>query len=276
MPPVFAMLGRVSAASGGEGPPSWLSTHPDPEDREQRIAAQLSAMTIPTNATVNRSEYLQRLEGLTFGANPREGFFREQTFFHPDLAFRLNFPNGWKTANQKRAVLAQSPQQDAIVQLTLAQESSAVGAAQTFSTQEGVTSGAPQSTSINGSPAASLSFSAATEQGTLRGMAVFIEFGGLVFQLLGYAPAERWGTYQSAVQSSFWSFDRLTDRAALNVQPLRLDIVTLDRTMTLSQFNQRYPSQAPIEQIALINGVDVTTSLPHGTQVKRVVGGPLP
>ena len=276
MPSVFAMLNRVSAASGGGGTPGWLSTHPDPEDREQRIAARVDSTTIPQNAIVNQAAYLRRLDGLTFGENPREGFFREQIFLHPDLQFRMDFPSGWKTANQKQGVIAQSPQQDAIVQMTLAQESTAGAAAQTFTTMEGVTAGYPQSNSINGNPAAVVSFSAATEQGTLRGMAVFIEFGGLVYQLLGFAPADRWGTYQSTVQRSFWSFDRLTDPAALAVQPLRLAIVTLDRRMTLTQFNQRYPSQVPIETISMINGVDVSTSLPSGTLVKRVVGGPLP
>jgi predicted Zn-dependent protease len=276
MPGVFAMLGRVSAASGGGGTPGWLSTHPDPEDREQRIAARIDSVTIPQNAIVNQAAYLRRLDGLTFGVNPREGFFREQLFLHPDLQFRMDFPSGWKTANQKQGVIAQSPQQDAIVQLTLAQESTANGAAQTFTTMEGVTAGYPQSTSINGNPAAVLSFSAATEQGTLSGMAVFIEYGGMVYQLLGFAPAARWGSYQSTVQRAFWSFDRLTDRAALAVQPLRLDIVTLDRRMTLAQFNQRYPSQVPIETISMINGVDAATSLASGTLVKRVVGGPLP
>jgi predicted Zn-dependent protease len=39
MPGVFNMLGRVSEAGGGRGMPVWLSTHPDPGDREQSPGA---------------------------------------------------------------------------------------------------------------------------------------------------------------------------------------------------------------------------------------------
>jgi hypothetical protein len=42
--------------------------------------------------------------------------------------------------------------------------------------------------------------------------------------------------------------------------------------MTLTQFQQQYPSTITMDQLALINGVDnATTSLPAGTWVKRVV-----
>jgi hypothetical protein len=46
--------------------------------------------------------------------------------------------------------------------------------------------------------------------------------------------------------------------------------------MTLAQFNQRYPSQVSLETLGLLNGVDVGATVPSGTLVKRVVGGPLP
>jgi predicted Zn-dependent protease len=275
MPDVYVMLDRMSAASGGDGLPGWLSTHPNPVDRQQRIEVKLDSIR-QTNGTVNQAQYLRRLDGLVYGPNPREGFFREQEFFHPDLRFRLDFPAGWATANQKQAVLAQSPNKDALMQLTLASERSAVDAASAFLAQEGVQGGPVRSSSINGLSAASASFSATTQEGTLRGLATFVEHGGAVYQLLGYGVASTWGSYESTVDRSFESFRVLTDRSALGVQPLRLDVVTLDRTLTLGQFNQRYPSRVPIETVALINGVELASTFPRGTPVKRVVGGPLP
>ena len=41
---------------------------------------------------------------MVFGENPREGFFRGNAFYHPDLRFQLAFPRGFKTQNQKQAV----------------------------------------------------------------------------------------------------------------------------------------------------------------------------
>jgi hypothetical protein len=57
------------------------------------------------------------------------------------------------------------------------------------------------------------------------------------------------------------------------MQPARVELVTLDQTMTAQQFVQRYPSSVPAEQVYVMNGVEATTSLSRGTLVKRVVGG---
>ncbi|MDH3368733.1 MAG: peptidase M48, partial [Gemmatimonadota bacterium] len=211
-----------------------------------------------------------------FGANPREGFFREQLFLHPDLRFQLELPRGWKTINLKTAVVAQSSNEDAIVQLTLADATSARAAADAFLAQQGVQGTSAQLTAVNGLTAARVAFRATTEQGTLRGLATFIEYDGNVYQLLGFTPETRWSTYERLFGQSHGSFGILTDATALAVQPLRLSIVRLDRAMTIEQFHQRYPSQAPVETIALINGVQANTMLTVGTRVKRVVGGPLP
>ncbi len=275
MPPVYAMLGRVSAASGGDRLPTWLSTHPDPANREQTIKSRIVEMGA-SGGTVNRNEYLRRLEGMVFGPNPREGFFREQLFLHPDLRFQMAFPQGWRTVNLKTAVAAQSPNEDAIIQLTLSEVTTARAAADGFLAQQGVQGTAAQMTSVNGLTAARVAFRATTDQETLRGLATFIEYDGRVYQLLGFTPEARWSAYERLFGQSHGSFGVLTDRTALDVQPLRLSIVRIDRAMTIEQFHQRYPSQVPVERIALINGVETGVPFASGTLVKRVVGGPLP
>ena len=44
------------------------------------------------------------IDGLMFGTNPREGFFSDKFFHHPDLAFRIPVPAGWKGQNTRAAV----------------------------------------------------------------------------------------------------------------------------------------------------------------------------
>ncbi len=275
-PDVYEMLRTVSAAGGGGGMPEWLSTHPDPENRRGRIQAQIDTILPSPTWRVGREEYLRRIDGMTYGENPREGFFREQTFYHPDLRFRIQFPQGWRTANSKQAVAGLSPEEDAIVQLTLGEGESPVSATRAFVSQQGVTGSSVQSGDINGYPAASASFAATTEQGTLRGVVAFVSYGGLLYRLLGYTPEVRWSAYRRTFQVFIGSFDRLTDRTALNVQPLRLEIVRLDRAMTLEEFARRYPSQVELDALALLNQVEPGERLAAGARVKRVVGGPLP
>jgi hypothetical protein len=43
----------------------------------------------------------------------------------------------------------------------------------------------------------------------------------------------------------------------------------------LTEFNQRYPSAVPVEEVARLNRHAVDDMMPAGTRVKRVVGDAL-
>ncbi|MEZ4586851.1 MAG: M48 family metallopeptidase [Gemmatimonadales bacterium] len=107
MKSMFAMLQRVSSTGGGGGRlPQWLSTHPDPENRITKTDERLATVTVDLSSKrLNASGFLQQLDGVVFGENPRQGFFEGSRFNHPDLAFRLDFPDGWQTQNQPSAVV---------------------------------------------------------------------------------------------------------------------------------------------------------------------------
>jgi predicted Zn-dependent protease len=270
MAEMFRTLERLSG--GGEGRvPEWLSTHPDPGNRVQKTLDRIGAQPASNSASkVERDAFLQRTEGLVFGDNPREGFFRQELFLHPDMKFQLQFPSGWKTANQKTQVAAISPQEDAIIVLSLAGTATPNQALSEFIGQQGIQSDGTSSASLNGMPAASASFTAQTEQGTLSGRVTFVSMDGRTFRLLGYTPSQRVSTYRTAILQSLDSFRRLTDQTALNVQPVRVRLVRIPRAMTVQEFAQAYPSPIPLAQLALINGVEQGSTLPAGTLVKRV------
>jgi predicted Zn-dependent protease len=210
---------------------------------------------------------------MVYGENPRDGFFREALFLHPDLEFQFQFPAGWTTANQSQAVLAQSPNQDAMIQLQVAEASSALAGLQTFIGQEGITGGQIQQSVVNGLPSASADFAAQSEQTALRGRVTFIEYGGIVYRALGFSVEAQWASYQETVSATLRSFAQLTDQTALAVQPMRISIVTMDRSMTLRQFNERYPSTVPLEELAMVNQAEPYTAYAEGDLVKRIVGG---
>jgi predicted Zn-dependent protease len=271
MAEMFRTLQRLG--SGGEGKvPEWLSTHPDPGNRVQQTLSRIQAAgTLPAGLQVDRDEFLQKVNGMVFGADPRQGFFRGTTFMHPDLRFRFDFPNGWQTQNLAQAVVGGSPQQDAIVTLTLAGTTAPSTALQQFVGQQGIQSGGASSSSINGLQAAHANFAAQTEQGVLEGLVAFVSLDGRTYRLLGYAPQQRASAYATVFRQAIGSFQRLTDPAALAVKPAVVRLVRLTQPMTIDQFNGAYPSTIPLAQLALINGVEASTVLPAGTMVKRVL-----
>lgn len=271
---VFEMLARQSEGSGGSGLPSWLSTHPAPEDRAEQIQAVLD--TLPPDrreGTVGRERYLNRIDGLVFGRNPRNGFFRNGTFLHPELEFRMDFPGDWQRQNFARAVVAQSPGGDAILQLTLSEAESHGAAAREFFNQEGMRGTADvRSIRIHGLPATTGVFVAATEQGELQGRATFVEHGGRVYQLLGYAARADYRGHESTFRGSHESFQELDDPEVLAVEPMRIQTITTDGAATIAELLQRRPAPVDATTLAMLNAVEEGERIPAGTTLKWVEG----
>ena len=130
---VFAALQRAGDLAGNSPLPDWQSSHPEPAERIQRIENQLAALDQPLGqARIGSDEYMGHIDGMVYGVNPRQGYFDDQRFNHPEMAFRIDFPRDWKTQNMAQAVLAGSPDQDALIQLDLAQGSPEEAANQFF------------------------------------------------------------------------------------------------------------------------------------------------
>jgi predicted Zn-dependent protease len=277
MDDVFQTLARESQLAGGGGGrlPEWLSTHPNPENRVEKTQGRLDTLHKDlSNSVRNESAYMQRIQGLVFGDDPRQGFFEGNTFYHPQMRFQLEFPEGWQTQNTAAAVVALSPNQDGIVQLGLAGNASPREAAQQFLSQQGVQAGQASTSSVNGNPAATSYFQAQTQQGVVEGIVSFISYGGQTFGLMGYAPQGGLQKYDGVFRQSIASFSQLRNQAALSVKPNRVEVVRVPREMTLQQFDQQYPSTIPIEELAIINQLDGPESvIPAGRMIKRVTGG---
>ena len=214
---------------------------------------------------------MARIDGLMYGENPRNGYFESNRFLHPGLEFRLDLPQGWQVRNLAQAVVAGSPSKDAMIQMTLA-EGARQAAADAFFGQQGVTAGRVTRETVNGLGAIVGQFQAQTEQGALGGIAAFITHRDRTYRILAYTPVAKLPNYEGTFLRSINSFARLTDRAALARQPDRVAIVQLSQPMTLAQFNQRYPSVVPMQELAIINQVaGAGTMLPANFLAKRVV-----
>lgn len=275
MPNVFVTLARISEASGAGRLPEWLATHPDPGNRIERIEKMIDTVPLEQRKLiVDREDYLRHIQGMTFGEDPRQGYFEGNSFYHPQMRFQMQFPQEWKKQNMPQAVVAVSPGQDAIVQLGLAGQTPPEQAARQFLSQQGVQAGNASTARINGLPAASSYFQAQTEQGQIEGLVSFVSYGGQTFGIMGYTPVGKLKTYDRALQGTIGSFSELRNSSKINVQPARLELVKLSRQMTLEQFNSQYPSSIPVEELAIINELEGPSSvIPAGQMMKRIVGG---
>jgi len=275
---MFRTLGRISGGAA-QRLPEWQSTHPDPDNRvkraEQRADSVQQAGRSMSGATLGRESYMKLLDGFVFGADPKQGYFKNGVFYHPDLKFEVTFPAGWATQNKPEGVMALAPQQDGGVQLRLAGKgTSASTAANSFFSREGITAGNTSNAPINGLTASSGDFRAQVDDGSvIQGSAAFIEYGEYTYMIMGYTLPDRTQNLQ-AIRQVARTFKPLTDPAYLNVQAARLNTVKVPKEMTLEQFNRQFPSSIPLTQLAAINGVDgASSTLRAGQLAKQVVGG---
>jgi predicted Zn-dependent protease len=105
----------------------------------------------------------------------------------------------------------------------------------------------------------------------VRGVATFIEDGANTYRILAYATTAKFASYAPAFDSASSSFGRLTDPRALAAKPMRVKIEAVPAAMTLEEFNARSPSSIPLDELALINGLEKGSALVAGQLVKCVV-----
>jgi predicted Zn-dependent protease len=180
---------------------------------------------------------MHRLQGLVFADDPRQGYTIGRTYYHPVLAFKIDFPDQWRIINQRQAVGALNENKDAALVLTLSDESSPRAAFDAFFAQQGTEKGPERGHNTF----AFRSYDTQTGVREAEGMVRFLSHGGRVYQILGYTGVNGWGNYGAAMERSLASFAEVTESRYLDVKPKTIDVVELSQDMTLTQFANRYP-----------------------------------
>ncbi|HEV8632342.1 MAG TPA: M48 family metalloprotease [Thermoanaerobaculia bacterium] len=275
MPGVFEMLEQVGSASdaGGGHLPGWLSTHPDPGARRQRISTTVTAVQargeMPPQPLVERDSYLQHLAGLVYGPDPRMGVMGDGEAVHAGLGFRIGAPRGWRVAGTPQGLTLRAPSGDATLAVEVSGEESADAARAKFFAAKGVSV-------VEGAPGESVDpdwtrFRAQRKDGDVAGTVGFATQDGRLFELLAMAPAGRWGEQRAELERALAAFAPVGDGAAVAAN--HLELVSVEQPLRLVDFADRWPSTVPLADLALLNRVPPDGILSGGL-VKRVVAAP--
>jgi len=264
----------------GSAVPDWLSTHPSPPDRIEATRAKADALVAEDgakNLKVGREEFLQKIAGIVYGENPREGFYQEGDFYHPDLKFRLEYPRGWKVLNSRAVVLFAEPSRKALAQLTLLPPDvpSPEARAEQISSQQGVRVLEGGSRTINGNPAFLGIYQLTDDLGNgYRVLAGFIRFQQNIYQLVGYGSLSNFQDFYGDLERLITSFRELRDEGILKVQPDRIRLYQVQRGGTLVDIAERYPNpRVDVRELSVLNRFGESEPLKAGTLVKVVEAG---
>ncbi len=270
MPKTFMTLERVSEASGGGRLPGFLSTHPDPGDRVAATQSWADTVSSYAGLAVKRDPYLNHLEGLVYGQDPRQGYFDNNRFLHPVLKLQFDAPVNWQGVNQASRVVVVEPNGQAQLEMAQAQETTAAAGAQAFAAQQGIQVSGSGNVTVNGLRATAVEFSATTSQGqALVGEAMFVEYGGSVYRLLGLSLASAASTMMPPLQAAIRSF--APTAASQQFERVReLHILKLSAQITPTRLASQSDGAVTADELALINSVQVGDMLPSGRLVKTV------
>ena len=281
MSDVLETLGRMSAGTDRRGVPNWLATHPQPADRVVKVADEVRALEATRPASqwaVNRDQYWQRLNGLMYGDNPREGIVRGREFVHPDMRFRLAFPERWSVTNGKQQVTARPPEiRDAMMSLELvpdAQGASLEQVAVGSMNKSGFRRLDGGSTRINGLQAYVGVYDGRTQDGAdVRVRAAHISHDQRVFLLAGIASQSRYPQVERAFADAIRTFATLDAAEAARVRPNRVGFTTARSGDTWQGIAERTGGLIPARELAVLNGFEAESQPPAGQRIKIVIAG---
>ncbi|WP_324260800.1 M48 family metalloprotease [Altererythrobacter sp. H2] len=251
--------------------PEWASTHPDPASRVQSALSKAGASTGQTNADT----FLTRINGMTYGDDPRQGVIEGNTFIHPDMRLAFNAPQGFYMVNGTRAVTING--QSGRAQLTLAPYN---GNLETYvrsvftalgGDQQQLAPATMQRTTVNGIPAA-YGQARVNSGGSQVDVVVFAyEFArdrAYHFTAISQAGSA------DAFSPMFNSMRRVSANEAAQVVPRRIEVVTVRSGDTVASLARRMAFDTAQEtRFRVLNGLASNATLRAGQKVKIVVKG---
>lgn len=271
MPKTFMTLQRLSEQSASSNRvPGFLSTHPDPGDRVAATTRWADTISSYVGLEVDRDRYLDHTEGLVFGDDPRQGYFANGWFLHPELRFQFMLPDGWQGVNQASRVVLVEPNGQAQVEVSQVPFATARQAADSFARQGGVQVQGSNMTPVNGLPAATIAFAATTQdQQQLRGQVAFVEYRGSVYRVLGLTTAAGAGTHGGTIVRVLGSFGPTAANQVFQ-RVREIHVLTLPTAQTVDRLASASGGAATAAELALINSVDPGTMIPRGRKVKTI------
>ncbi len=263
---VLDLLMRVSQTEQSNSMPDWLSTHPDPGLRRDRVRSMTKG-PIPGA----EPEFLEQLDGMVYGEDPRDGFIVESTFVHPRKGFRIDLPSSWDAAHDGPQVLAGAEDESVFFILLPTEAESAEVALDEFFTEGSFERGEEWKGKVGGFDVATAGLSLSSSEGALMGLLAFIDYDDEVMAMMALGPAEQWEANSDTVAGCFASFRR-AEPPLLQIEPMRIRVLELSNEGSLTQLYAQRPSTVELPALGLLNGIDPEQTLPAGTRVKWVEG----
>ena len=275
----FNTLERQSSGSESAELPDFLSTHPNPGDRNMAVSKLSDEWKKKLNLIdpkVSRESYLKKIEGLIYGEDPKQGFLENDVFYHPVLKFQLNTPKGWNYQNKPQELEFAPKDGKAILIMTLIPGKSLEEAASNVVEKNNLQVLESNQITVNGLNALSILADVKVEQQkqqqqapTVRTLSYLIQYNDNIYHILGASSVTDFNSYSENFLQTMKNFKELKDASKLNKQPERIRIKPVKQSGTLKQaLNSYNMPEKKQEEISLLNGMLLTDKVLAGSLIK--------
>ena len=275
----FNTLERKGAESGATELPNFLSTHPNPGERNvtvNKLATDWQQKLNLTAPEVNRNTYLKRIEGLIYGEDPKGGFLENNVFYHPVLKFQFLTPANWAYQNSPQQVQFAQKEGKALMFMTLAPGKTLQEAASAVFQQYKLQALESREVSVNGLNAIAVVGTQPQQQGqqqqaSIRTLSYFIQYDNNIYHIIGVSAATDFNAYSPLFTNTMQSFKVLNDASKLNKKPDRVRLKTINQNSTLEQALRQHGVQTnKLEELAILNGLKLSDRVVQGTLIKII------
>ena len=272
----FNTLERQRAGTEGAELPDFMSTHPNPGERNiavSKFSEEWKKKLSLSNPKVNRESYLKRIEGLIYGEDPKQGYLENNVFYHPELKLQFNTPQGWNYQNTPQKVQLAPKDGKALLMMTLSPGNSLQEAASNLIQKNNLQVIESNQITVNGLNAISMTADVKPEQqqqaSSVRTLSYLFQYNKNIYLILGASSVSDFNNYSPIFLQSMKNFKELKDASKLNKQPERIRIKPVKQSGTLKQaLNSYNMPENKQEEISLLNGMLLTDKVSAGSLIK--------
>ena len=238
----------------------FLSTHPDNDTRYKEAIRASEEFVRDFEEFIETDEFLEKLNGMDYGPSKKVGVVRRNTFFHPRLGIKFNFPRTWQYESQAKGIAVTSRVRDARFTVSSARIKKSTPV-DTFAAKGlGLKVREGREITIGGMPAyLGIADRADTDFGPrpVRFAVVFDRRKGLAYVLTGSGKHDlRKVANDRDFIASIFSFERMDKDDFKVAKAPRVQVVRVEGDTTMEQLAEESPiSNYALDRLRVMNGL---------------------
>ncbi len=275
------ILQRMEEESGQTGYHGLFSTHPETERRIDRSLMEIEKFgrRQKTAGLISPEDYKNKINGLLYGLDPREGIVVNSIFRHPDLRFEMTFPSQWEIDNRKTVLGARHPQKKFFIQMrvkSLGEKIDVESLAEKISRDLGLIKLTGGPVNINGLRAYKGTYRGKEKKlGAILVVAGFIILQDKVYKVIGFSKAQEFKEARPYLDKTILSFRELTSKEAGEFKPNRIRIYTIKAGDTLEKITKKFGRDPhEVKKLAILNNLPAGVPLRVGDKIKIITDRP--